>query len=71
MKGYNKIDKIEFNDKGELISVKGHIESFKVIEITEMNRTYLNHQFKKETLMTIHSVFWLNELESVIDYCGG
>jgi hypothetical protein len=70
MKGFNKIDKIEFNDKGELIAVKGHIEPVKVIEITEMNRKFLNHQFKKETLMEIHNAEW-KVLDNIIDYAGG
>jgi hypothetical protein len=66
------IDKREFNvnDDGSIqpIAYKGH--RIKVIEISEMNRTYLNHQFKKETLMTIHEANW-KLIDNIIDYCGG
>jgi hypothetical protein len=67
MKGYNKIDKVEFNDKGELIAVKGHIEPVKVIEITEMNKEFMSHKFNRETLKLM---FWSQE-DIELDYIGG
>jgi hypothetical protein len=66
------IDKREFNvnDDGSIqpIAYKGH--RVKVIEISDMNRTFLNHQFKKETLITIHKSEW-KLIDNIIDYAGG
>jgi hypothetical protein len=67
MNGFNKIDKIEFNDKGELIAVKGHIEPVKVIEINDMNKEFMSHNFNSETLKIM---FWAQD-EIELDYCGG
>jgi hypothetical protein len=49
--------------------VVGHIQ--RVIEISDMDRTFLNHQYTKNTLMTIHKCFWIVDLDSIVDYCGG
>lgn len=65
MKGYNKIDRIEFNDDGSFKSIKGHIEPVKVIEIVDMNKEFMSHRFKPSTL---NIMFWS---QFDIDYCGG
>ena len=65
MKGYNKIDKIEFNDDGTFKSIKGHIEPIKVIEVMDMNKEFMSHRFKSSTLKVM---FW-SQLN--IDYAGG
>lgn len=57
------IDGIELNDKGETIAVKGKV--VKVIEIDDLDRTFLDHKFSKNTLRTM---FWA---EHRLEYCGG
>jgi len=64
------VDKSEIiiNNDGTIqpIAFKGRM--IKVIEISEMNRKFLNHQYSKETLMTIHEAEW----KSIgLEYCGG
>jgi len=69
MKGINVIDKMEFNNDGNLTSMKDHIEP---ISIKRTDRHYfLDHTFTKETLMTIHEASWKEFDEEGIEYCGG
>lgn len=65
MNGFNKIDEIKFDDEGNLISVKGHIEPVKVIELCDMNKEFLSHRFDRETRKVM---FWS---QFRINYCGG
>lgn len=68
MKGINVIDRIDLNDEGKIKAIKGHIEPIKVIEVSELQKKFLNHTYTKETMNVIHEIEW-KELE--LDYCGG
>jgi hypothetical protein len=62
------VDEVELNDEGNVKALKGRV--VKVIEISDMNRNFLNHQFSKDTLMEIHKAEW-KVLDNIIDYAGG
>ena len=69
MKGVNIIDKREFeiDNLGNVkpVAWKGHIEPVKVIEINELESTFLSHKFDKNTI----KLMFFAQFD--IDYCGG
>ena len=69
MKGINIIDKriyeVDENFNEKLIGIKGHIEPVKVIEINDLDKSFMKHRFNNETLKNL---FW-SQFE--LDYIGG
>ena len=56
----NVIDRIEFNDDGSFKSVKGHVETVKVVIHHNLPNYFSN--------LTLRVMFWS---QFNIDYCGG
>lgn len=53
MKHELKVDKIELNDEGKVVSAKGRV--VKVIDLKDLDTNFLSHRFSKETL---NIMFW-------------
>ena len=64
MKGFNVIDRIDFNDDGSFKSIKGHVETVKVEIVPNFQNS-----FDERTLKVM---FWEQFATDKKDfYCGG
>lgn len=65
MKYEYKINEIELNEGGSMVAMKG--KRVKVVEVKDLDKEFLSHQFSSETRKIM---FW-SQKDIELDYMGG